>query len=371
MSSAIQILLATEVVEVHQEACKNYQNKKVVCMLCIDCCSEAAISLQNQTPVIVDTKCIDCGACVSECPVNAIDHISKPYEKVAQYIDNYPLAEITCDQVEKFNRGIKVPCLLYLDLLLLSQYAGKREEVHIYTGHCNSCGKVSEGKISAHFEKIERDLEALGITFEIKTKHELPQSSSEQTVNAVSRRDLFSKFSLANIREFILQTSPKSDMNTLSEEPYQSLSIIERIHFKKKLLNKFYDSEKQMNNIKHKTSDFSFSFYVNDNCNGCTVCERICPTKAIYWETSESVSQLVFDSHLCVECNKCLACPVDALTKSESLPVDMEEKKELISMNVVRCLDCGETFKTTKETSTTCFFCKAKKEKDPTRFFTN
>lgn len=370
MSSTIQKLLATEVVEVYQEACKNYGNKRTTCSLCVDCCSEEAISLQNQTPVIVDSKCIDCGACVSMCAVNAIDHIIKPYKKTAEYVNNYPLAEITCDQVEELNRGIKVPCILYLDAPLLSQYADKREEVHIYTGHCHSCRKVGAEKIARHLENVQRELENLGTNFIIKTKQELSENKSQQSVNAVSRRELLSRFSLSSIRELLLPTSKQTEVHTGSDESFESLSIMERIHFKKKLLNKFYESEKHMNKIEHKSSESSFSFNVNDNCNGCTVCERICPTKAIYWETSENVSRLIFDSYLCVECDKCLACPVEAFTKSELVIAETTEKKELITMNVVSCIDCGNQFKTAQEDEVTCFFCKAKREKDPSRFFT-
>lgn len=370
MSSAIQKLLATEVVEVHQEACKNYRNKSAVCRLCIDCCSEEAISLQNQTPFIVDSKCIDCGACVSMCPVNAIDHLTKPYKKTAEYVNNYPLAEITCDQVEEFNRGIKIPCLLYLDVPLISQYATKCEELHIYTGGCHSCRKVGAEKITRHLENIQRQLENLGTNFIIKTKQELPENQSQQSVNAVSRRELLSRFSISSIRELLLPTSKQSEVHTGADESFESQSIMERIHFKKKLFNKFYESEKQLNNIKYKSSESSFSFNLNDNCNGCTVCERICPTKAIYWETSENVAQLIFDSQLCMECDKCLACPVGALTKSEPQKAETDIKKKLISMNIVDCTDCGETFKTAYETDTLCFFCNVKKEKDPSRFFT-
>lgn len=369
MSSAIQKLLATEVVEVHQEACKNYRNKRAVCTLCVDCCSEEAISLQNQTPVTIDTKCIDCGACVSECPVNAIDHLIKPYKKTAEYVNNYPLAEITCDQVEEFNRGIKVPCLLYLDAPLLSQYAVKREELHIYTGHCHSCRKVVAEKIVRHLEKIQRQLENSGVIFKIKAKHQLPENKSQQSVNAVSRREMLSSFSISSIRELFLPTSKKNETDTGADENFERLSIINRIHYKKKLLNNFYESQKGLNEIEHKSSDSSFSFNVNDNCNGCTVCERLCPTKAIYWKTSKNVVQLIFDSQLCMECDKCLACPVGALTKSEPQKAETDLKKKLISMNIVECSECGETFKTAHKTDTTCFFCKVKKEKDPSRFF--
>ncbi|WNF35881.1 4Fe-4S dicluster domain-containing protein [Bacillaceae bacterium IKA-2] len=371
MSSAIQKLLTTEVVAVYQEACKNFGNKRVACSLCVDCCDEDAISLQNQTPVIVDTKCIDCGACVSECPVNAIDHIRKPYAKVAQYVDEFPLAEITCDQVEEFNRGIKVPCLLYLDFPLLSQYADRCEELHIYTEHCQSCRKVGAEKISRHLEKLQWQFENSGAIFKIKTKHQLPQSSSEQTVNAVSRRELLSRFSISSIKELILPTSKKDDTQTVADEKFESLSIVERIQFKKKLLNDFYMGEKRLNEVEYQNSNASFSFAVNDSCNGCNVCEKICPTKAISWKTNEKVAQLIFDSRLCVECDKCLACPIGALTKSDPKKEEIDFKKELISMNIAECSDCGTTFKTTQETEVTCFFCKAKKEKDPSRFFTS
>ncbi|UTW68976.1 hypothetical protein KHA80_17360 [Anaerobacillus sp. HL2] len=44
-------IISNEVVEVYQEACKNYRNKTEVCRLCVDCCSIEAISLQNQIPM--------------------------------------------------------------------------------------------------------------------------------------------------------------------------------------------------------------------------------------------------------------------------------------------------------------------------------
>lgn len=367
MSSAIHKLLATEVVEVHQEACKNYRNKTVACQQCIDSCSEKAISLQNQIPVITDTKCIDCGACVSVCPVNAIDHLRKPYGMIAKYVYNYPQAEITCGRVEEFNRGIKIPCLLYLDVPLISQYADRREELHIYTGHCQSCEKIAKEKILKHLEQLERRLEALGIIFKIRTTEQLPENNSEQTVDAVSRRDLFKKFSLTSIREFLLP-SRKSDDEPLSDQEYESLSISDRMHIKKRLLNRLNESDKSIN---EGAQINNFSFLVNENCNGCNVCERICPTKALYWEANDKTSSLVFNSSLCVECNKCLACPVDAIVKVPFSQEEIQTEQELISMELIDCVDCGETFKSSNENETTCFFCKAKSEKDPMRFFTS
>lgn len=367
MSSAFQKLLSTKVVEVYKEACKNYGNKTVACNLCVDSCSQEAISLQNQIPVIVDTKCIDCGACISECPVSAIDHLYKPYRKIAQYVCDYPLAEITCDQVEEINKGIKVPCLLYLDTPLLSHYAEDSEEINIYTGHCHSCKKGTSESIFGHFDKLQRQLVNLGVPLRINTKNQLPDNKSQQTVNAVSRRELLRKFSLTSIREFFFPT--KSEVQPMiDEKKYEGPSIADRMQMKKRLLNKVGDC---INEKKHESETSFFSFVVNDNCNGCNVCESICPTRAVYWETEGNESRLLFNSHLCVECNKCLACPTKALVKNKSLQSSRTKLKVLKSMFVVHCDSCGEIVKAMEDDETTCFFCKAKEGKDSMRFFSN
>ncbi|MCT8137543.1 4Fe-4S dicluster domain-containing protein [Anaerobacillus sp. CMMVII] len=365
MSSAIRNLLSTDVVEVYEEACKNFRNKTVACRLCIDCCSEEAISLQNQIPTIIAKKCIDCCACVSECPVNAIDHIRKPYGKISEYVNDFPFTDITCDQVEEVNRGIKVPCLLFLDAPLLSQYADKREELHIYTGHCQTCKKSNEERIIIHFKNLERELERLGISILIKAKYQMPEDSIEQIVDAVSRRDLLKKFSLANIKELLL------NRETISEKDEQTLSIIERMHLKKKILDQSRNrAGSRINKTSSKISSFLFSIKVNEECNGCNVCERICPTNALFWKDEPGISYLMFEPNSCIHCSKCLACPQKALAISERTHYDDEIPSQLIAMEIKICRECGETFKTIKDHEQLCFFCEAKSSKDPMRFFT-
>lgn len=369
MSNAISNLFSTKIIDVYEEACKNYGNKTEVCKLCIDSCSEDAILFRNQTPSINDRKCIDCGACVSECPVNAIDHIRKPYRKIANYVKNFPQAEFTCEQLEEVNRGIKVPCLLYLDVALVSQYAGKREELHIYTGHCHTCEKIGETRIVSHFRKLEEQLSSLGFHLAIKTKQQLPKDSSEQTVNAVSRRDLFSKFSLTNIRELMFPSIEKKDPKKGLEDPTESLSIKERLHIKKDILTVLDERPIDVSQVELNQRKSSFSFQVNHNCNGCNVCERICPTDALYWEDNGDVSQLIFEENACISCFKCLACPKQALSTSDRLIGP--SKKELITMSIGTCTGCGETFKKLNDGEGLCFLCTSKKLKNPSRFFTS
>ena len=55
----------------------------VQCELCVRCCAEGAISLENGQPVINRERCIDCGDCVNACPKDVIFNAEKGYKVVA------------------------------------------------------------------------------------------------------------------------------------------------------------------------------------------------------------------------------------------------------------------------------------------------
>lgn len=55
----------------------------VQCELCVRCCAEGAITLEDGQPVIDSERCIDCGDCISVCPKDAIVTAQKGYKVVA------------------------------------------------------------------------------------------------------------------------------------------------------------------------------------------------------------------------------------------------------------------------------------------------
>jgi ferredoxin len=362
MSSAIRKLLSTEVLEVHTEVCKNYGNQQIVCSTCVDQCEEGAITFDHGTPLIHDTQCVDCGACVSACFVHAIDHLRKPYAKVKDDMKNYPKAYISCDQVEHYNLGVKVPCLLYLDFPLLSQYVISEEVVHIYVGQCQSCHKVSVEKVIDYLETQQEQLLDLGLHVELKKVHLFPKDKDGQMVNPVSRRDLFKGFSLTSIRELILSPTKKQEPTEIETE---ILTRRERMCFKKNILNEHLQNEE---NQKLRFSEYYPTIEINQRCNGCNVCERICPTNALNWIAEGEESHLMFTTSACVSCEKCLACPQDALLLVNNSEVFLTEKR-LITMTISSCTQCGDLFKTTNPNETHCFVCEANSMKDPMRFF--
>jgi len=55
----------------------------VQCELCVRCCAEGAITLENGQPIINRELCIDCGDCVNACPKDVIVNAEKGYKVVA------------------------------------------------------------------------------------------------------------------------------------------------------------------------------------------------------------------------------------------------------------------------------------------------
>jgi NADH-quinone oxidoreductase subunit F len=54
------------------------------------------------------------------------------------------------------------------------------------------------------------------------------------------------------------------------------------------------------------------TYYINENCNGCLVCQRICPENAIIGKKKE---RLVIDTARCIKCGSCISvCKFDAVS---------------------------------------------------------
>lgn len=84
---------------------------------------------------------------------------------------------------------------------------------------------------------------------------------------------------------------------------------------------------------------------INDKCNGCTLCSKICPTLAV---SGEKKTKHEIDESLCIECLACgRLCPVGAIEDELGLVIEKVKKSELpkpsfIQKNCMACVICAD-----------------------------
>jgi len=383
--------LAIDEIVVEPNACLNYANTKIVCDTCVKTCPKEAITL-TPTPLIKENICTGCSLCIAECPTLAFDHVRHPYNTIEQKIKNYPNTSITCDLMTK-EEGIKIPCYLLLDEILLINYAKDKKEITFNINQCSSCEKGSLDLVKEHFQLLQNNLtniHPIRIKLDDKPLKDNVKSN-EEVIDGLSRRDFFSMFSLKKIREGFApkKSSSSNDKNDKQETEESRSKQFHTNSSKLSLKNKMLSKKKLLfNNLtelkftsKNQNKDQFLTKYIKEidliaECDGCEVCTKVCPTNALYWERDnfhQEKSNLMFDYALCINCEKCLVCPSKALALNKEDNLDFAKKnetKQLTTMYVQQCITCKEEFKA-REPETECRFCKeeAIKEQDHQRLF--
>lgn len=81
-------------------------------------------------------------------------------------------------------------------------------------------------------------------------------------------------------------------------------------------------------------------FQVNSNCNGCLACVQNCPANALNYKDNGNTRTLLHNMTKCARCGNCWrVCPNDAVEFQHLLRGTWDE---VATMDLVRCIVCGE-----------------------------
>jgi ferredoxin len=85
---------------------------------------------------------------------------------------------------------------------------------------------------------------------------------------------------------------------------------------------------------------------IENGCDNCQICYRICPTGALH--TDKKFSRIDFDAMLCVKCRLCHdVCEPEAIKLQPGLHTKIffkPESETLATFDVRRCFECGSPF---------------------------
>ncbi|MCH9813783.1 MAG: 4Fe-4S binding protein [Epsilonproteobacteria bacterium] len=335
--------------------CVKVFSKNASCTNCADICPEKVITYTDNVPQ-VDSSCTECGLCLGTCPTEAIS------------LKSFDTLEFIFSFLEKEEHTIacknEIPCLGILSVEHLVSLSILSVHETLTLQSCELCHQ----QLTTYVSEANYLLDALqcgkSITLEQKleeTKRESVEEQSEDRRAFLQRLSL--KGAIKSKVEFE-QEVQSHETRTLSQEDSANIRKKE-LPNKRKLL---YMALKRLHKIdEFKLIEESYLSFISQkrieqSCDNCSICYRVCPTGAL--NSDKRGSKIHFDALSCVKCRLCHdVCEPDAIkleafnTKSFFKP----KIDELIKFNVMRCNECANFF-TYQGGEVICPRCKLEEE---------
>jgi ferredoxin len=324
-------------IAIDPELCLKNRFVKAKCTVCIDICPTQSI---NKNLEIDDNRCINCGLCLSGCPVEAIGGISYSKGAIQQLLSKDESIRLIC---QKFQENSLWPCLGFLDSILLltfvSSSANSNKEVAVYLEECETCNRDAAQHIQKMVEEANRLLASDKKIMKSKQKF------SALVSKTFSRRQLLSQLlgsSISIAREIVIVDSDKRQ-----PIPRRELFIA-------------YDGIKL---ILSRIDDNQFTFkkiVINKFCNACGICAKMCGTGALSAVILENVLEIRHNPVLCKNCGICVVqCPQQAILL---LPANSLSEDIAGQINMPICTSCKNLYQPIGNTNK-CIDCVQEQHK--------
>ena len=301
------------------------------------------------TFTVTPEKCVSCGACWKAFPNIFEEKDGKALAKAAQKIEkNHPLAVVLTCPTDAIAYSLELPPAIGPGGLL-QEAAGWEAE---WTRHAQEKDSEREresryGRIFTTTEDEENGLSTVRIEFPKKVpnvrdkfRFGLPEKMPRYTTKTHlegNRLVMRAWLTDPRIRKALSYGSAFPDRFSVAIEFGKPVC-----GFQERL-----DGHNQMEIAVFHNAEVAKAFrwrshFITENCVGCTICERVCPTRAISGERKEIY---YIDPKLCINCSVCgIFCPYDAINDDKEVLVPRIKAKEIPKARVIDELCTGCEF---------------------------
>ncbi len=325
-------------------SCVRVASKYSECTKCADTCPVHAISY-NENILNLEDSCIDCGGCIGVCPTEAI---SLADFNTLDFIFDFLKSDDTLISCKK-----NIPCLAVLSVENLISLAllGEQESV-LDLGHCHSCDIKDPlyQQILQNIQEANATLAALGSDKQINAQ-EIAYTKETETNQTDNRREFLKRFSLkgaieskVNFEKELAAIDQRGSLDSSTTAKLREKTLPN----KRKLLYmalKRIKKNPQKSIIPAKELSFISQKSIDDSCDNCSFCYRVCPTGAL--SSDKKGSKIDFDALSCVKCHLCHdVCQTDSihLEPFDTTAIFEPKVQELIAFTMRRCAECGLFF---------------------------
>ena len=343
------------------DCCLNRKQNRFVCSVCSDVCPEHVFSTKPQDEMKW-SHCRDCGLCVSACPARCFTLSSEMQRTLTEDTRPGEPLVLACDrESELMDRKITCLAAVPWELLALMALYG---EVVLLTMHCASCEKASARDLL--HENLDRLKAFLG---EARFREQVrliesgtwePETSPGE--REMSRRAIFSglKQNLKkNVYRAAVSRIPQLEEADRDGLRYRRL-LSQAIMKEREALR----AERSANGSSEPLPTYTVSLPAyTTSCFGCSICERICPHRAIEIKAEEGGTRLIYITPWkCTACGLCAQiCPHGGLRGMREIAVPHLEKLPLVRVKTASCEQCGIAI-LPGTSPALCPSCRAKKK---------
>ncbi|KUO49998.1 MAG: hypothetical protein APF76_05905 [Desulfitibacter sp. BRH_c19] len=352
--------------KVRSELCSKQITPRSSCSKCLEICPTKGISFANEQ-LIVD-QCNYCGNCVFVCP----NHVFKLDEDfiLNKVIKNQKLIIACPPMLKNINIAnhediLKVNCLhqLYPELIIKMICIIEELVVLIDTDFCKKC----QGYDIANLHSSIKTFAPL-INTNLSNKVSIITNPNDLSL---SKNKTNNPKENANRREFF-----KTIVSNTKKAPQEVLSYtLENLDIQKSTESKTGSLEKSKPTKKKHILDLAKTVHFKPDtllpykhlavidCNFCSACTKLCPTKALTIIEEENSKKLMFQPQLCTECNICMdICFTGKIQWQGNISNEdfLSGEPKLLATGVsMECKECNDEFwYVPGDTIKTCPWCK-------------
>ena len=320
------------------ERCVRYRFRYSACSRCADVCPHEALTLSGEGAAIDQGQCRNCGLCVGACPTAAFQSGDVPGATVVREALERGRCRFAC-RPSGATGDQMVACLGALDAAMLAYLAKRGVAVSLAgAGHCAQCAHAPKGDA-----RLMALLDAVAVLREKVGDEQWTEVTLEDDAgdgfhrDQSARRQFFRRLVGRRVAAAMVpeeHSAPVPARAVRAAAPYVPLA--------RELLSALWREDAR---LPAHGMIFAGDMQPGENCTGCELCERVCPTAAFRISEQDGSWHLLFRSERCVGCGVCVeACQPGALKAVEELAAPEAEPRLMKQLRRTRCERCGRIY---------------------------